>query len=263
MNPIIKHAGGKRRIASRIFEALGKPTELCEPFAGGLAVSLRSGARPVIFAESIPAVRAIYEVLALLPAALWAELDSMPEEIASREEFEALRARFNLRHTPGRYIALCYSCYNGLARFNGSGGFNAPTGKPLPKRIPRFLEERPAYSEIFEGASIHADWREAVAEAEARGIPIYADPPYVGTFGYGGSSWKLSDLHELAAKLPSGSILSERLGVKLDQPPLLGLASVEDVLEAEGFELVFDWWGRDSVSRGERKRRHEGVWEKK
>lgn len=264
MTPIVKHPGGKRRIALEIFEALGRPPEICEPFAGGLAVSLIAGARPAIIAEKIPVIRALYATLAFCPAALWSELEALPSEVEGEADFLELRERFNRNQTPGLYVAMIYACFNGVSRFNRSGGFNASVGAPLPRQIPRFsAEERLEYERAFAGAAVFSDWRPAIQEAARRGVPVYADPPYVGTFAYAGARWTLADLGELARALPPGSLLSERIGVKAGQPTLLGHDSVKGLLEAEGFELAIEWTARNSVSRGERTKRAEGVWRKR
>lgn len=255
LRPLVKHAGGKRAIASVVHELLGRPRALCEPFAGGLAVSLCAGARPRFVADAIPAVRSIYDALATAPEALWAQLDAVPDVIEDEAAFYALRDAFNTCQTPGRYIALNYACYNGLPRFNQAGEFNAPVGRPLPRRIPHFDALRGAYASAFLGTEVFADWRPCVAAAAAAGVPIYADPPYVGTFGYAVAPWTAYELFDLASSLPVGSALSERLGGEGE-----GEESPAAVLEMCGYELAHRWTARDSVSCGERSARAEGVW---
>lgn len=55
---MIKQQGGKSAIASVLHELAGAPAVICEPFGGGLAVSLSLGAA-VIVAEKIRPIRAL------------------------------------------------------------------------------------------------------------------------------------------------------------------------------------------------------------
>lgn len=262
--PLVKHAGGKRRIAKRLFGLLGRPPALAELFAGGLAVSCMTPTRPAVVAEAIPPLAALYRQIATDPAALWAELDAAPPAVESREQFDALKAQFNEAPTGAGYLVLNGACFNGLPRFNAAGAFNAAVGKPLPRVIRRYTsDERAAIERLFAGCEVFDDWRPALERAVALDIPVYADPPYVGTFGYAGTPWTLDDLDELAAALPAGAVLSERRGAAAEaQGRLFRAASVDAVLLQRGFGLAFEWTGRNAISCGDRSARAEGVWQK-
>lgn len=261
LRPLIKHPGGKRSIADIAAELLGHPAELCEPFAGGLGVSIAGGMRPRFTAEAIPAIRALYNQLANDAEALFADLATYGEAVDDADAFLELRGRFNANPTPAGYMVLSASCFNGLARFNQAGDFNASPGKPMPRPIRQFDgEERAAYAERFEGCVCFEDWREAVAAAIAAGVPIYADPPYLDTFSYAGR-WGLGDLEALADALPVGALVSERI-VEPGAQTSMFEATAQQVLEARGFELVHTWTARDSISCGERTERPEGIWRK-
>lgn len=290
LRPMVKHPGGKTPIAGRVFDLLGRPDAIAELFAGGLAVSCTTPTRPAVVAEAIRPLAALYRQLAADPAVLWAELDAAPLRVESREQFEALRAAFNADQTPAGYLVLNCSCFNGLARFNADGDFNAAVGAPLPRAIRRFdgqlcpdgecpnchgdvgpghrcddcgnERERDALERLFARCAVFDDWR-PLERAVALGLAVYADPPYVGTFGYGGAVWTLDHLAELATALPAGAVLSERRGGPGEaQGGLFRAASVDDVLGELGFVLAFEWTGRNAISRGERTERREGVWQK-
>lgn len=261
LRPLIKHPGGKRSIAAVVAELLGHPAELCEPFAGGLGVSLAGGMRPRFTAEAIPAIRALYNQLDLDPAGLFLDLQGYGEAVASAAAFLELRDRFNADPTPAGYMVLSASCFNGLARFNRAGAFNAAPGKPMPRPIRQFeTAECLAYAERFDGCVCFADWREAVDAAVAAGVPVYADPPYLDTFSYAGR-WGLGDLEALADALPVGALVSERLAAPGAQVSMFE-SSAQQVLEARGFELAHTWTARDSISCGARTERPEGIWRK-
>lgn len=53
----------------------------------------------------------------------------MTESVQSREEFEALRSRFNETKDPIIFMSLLATCTNNMIRFNKSGGFNQTWGK--------------------------------------------------------------------------------------------------------------------------------------
>lgn len=249
LRPLVKHPGGKRRLAAKIYEALGRPPELCEPFAGGLAVSLTNGARPRIVAEAIAPLRGIYEALSGDAAAFWAEVQGLAD-IHDEASYYDRREAFRASPTPAGWIGMVYGCFNGLARLNQRGEFNAAVGKPLPRKMPRFTdEERAAYGRAFAGCEVFDDWRPAVARARELSIPVYADPPYVGTFAYASTRWALDDLRELAAALPIGSAISERPELRVD---------VE--LRRLGYEQAFETHDHDFISRGKRRKRGEGLW---
>lgn len=249
VRPLVKHPGGKRRLAARIYEAMGSPPEICEPFAGGLAVSLTAGAKPRVVAEAIDPLRGIYEALSGDSRAFWAEVQGLAD-ITEEAAYYARRDAFRANPTPGGYIGMVYGCFNGLARFNRKGEFNAAVGRPLPRRMPRFTyEDRLAYARVFEGCEVFNDWRPAVARAKALGIQVYADPPYVGTFAYASTRWTMGDLIELASELPPGSAISERPDPEIDL-----------ALRRLGYRREFTTTDHDFISRGERKKRGEALW---
>jgi site-specific DNA-adenine methylase len=252
IRPLVKHPGGKRRLAPKIYEAMGRPPELCEPFAGGLAVSLTMGAKPRIIAEAIDPLRGIYEALSGDSRRFWADVDALAD-IESKADYYDRREAFHASPTPAGYVGMVYGCFNGLARFNQRGEFNAAVGKPLPRKMPRFsAADRDAYARTFAGCEVFDDWRPAVERARAVGVPVYADPPYVGTFAYASTRWTLDDLRELADALPVGSAISERPRMVVDL-----------TLRRLGFEQVMSTIDHDYISRGERSPRGEGLWVKR
>jgi site-specific DNA-adenine methylase len=264
--PLIKHPGGKRKIAPVVAELLGHPEAICELVAGGLGASLVAGIRPAVSAEAIPAIRALYTVLAENPASLWAALDALPESV-DEAGYYAARKRFNAggASDPALYIALNAWCFNGLARFNDNGGFStavgrSSSGQPLVR--PSFKGQRAAYAQRFEDCVCFADWRQALEAATAQGLKVFADPPYLGTFGYGGT-WGIGDLCALADALPLGALVCERIQPEPRQASLFGEPqTAAGILAKRGFKLVHTWAPRESISCGERVVRSEGVWRK-
>lgn len=233
--PLLRWVGGKGWAADEILDhavALlgGLPTALVDPCCGGgLAVPLRARARwpgiPLLLGDlSAPTVqfaRALTErprcVEGFLAehAAAWRALAG-PDHVALRGAWHrALRERLNagdLRSTRGpleddpsprlaaAFAALCRGAYNGLARFNASGGFNATCGAHADDRPDRELAPEGAALAAglaLAGARVRrADLAWAGSEAPA-GSLVLLDPIYEGTFaGYlpGGVAAPVDDL---------------------------------------------------------------------
>lgn len=183
--PFLKWAGGKHKLAERFRPLLrlgGR--RLVEPFAGSGALSL-----------------ALHEE----PRALWLndinpDLARLHEQVRDRSEalvhalqplftpsnntpgaYYALRDEFNETTDPLRKAALFVYLnrhgYNGLCRYNASGGFNVPFGRYKHPRPPS--DEIQAAAGALKTARItHLDFTEVLAEC-GQGDAVYCDPPYV------------------------------------------------------------------------------------
>jgi DNA adenine methylase len=178
--PPLKWAGGKRWQVPHLrpFWAANSSRRLVEPFCGGLAVALSLRPKRALLNDVNPHLinfyRHLRSGLSFSPRLLHFEND---ERVYYKN-----RIRFNeLLHDHGassvEAAALFYylnrTGYNGLCRFNRSGGFNVPFGRYA--RIAyrgEFLE----YQKIFAGwefTNTHFD--EVPLRADDF---VYADPPY-------------------------------------------------------------------------------------
>lgn len=94
--------------------------------------------------------------------------------------------------------------FNGLCRYNKSGGFNVPYGHPT--RLPRFprYEMLAFRTKARRAMFIHNDFA-AVMRAAQRGDVVYCDPPYLNRdnapsfTGYGPGGFNLTRQLELAS----------------------------------------------------------------
>lgn len=192
MSPPLKWAGGKRwqvRHIEPLWAASGA-TRLVEPFCGGLSVAL--GLRPerAWLNDVNQHLINFYRWLqcGLLPA--------IPNE-NEREAYGRHRERFN-RLATDRYAwqtaeaaALFYylnkTGFNGLCRFNSSGGFNVPFGK---RKTVTYERDWPAYAaQLSRWAFSCGDFGKLILEP---GDFVYADPPYdveFTTYSAGGFKW--------------------------------------------------------------------------
>jgi len=141
-----------------------------------------------------------------------AELEEQGEDY-----YYEMRERFNENHEPLFMLFLNRSCYNGMMRFNQSGGFNVPFCKK-PERfrqayVTRIVNQVEEVAKIVEGKDWEFktwDWRDTLAETTDDDF-IYFDPPYIGrNTGYIGE-WeedKAAELAETSQQLDAGYAMS-------------------------------------------------------
>lgn len=140
-------------------------------------------------------------------------LEKHGEELEKQGEdyYYEMRERFNENHEPLFMLFLNRSCYNGMMRFNLSGGFNVPFCKK-PERfrqayVTKIVNQVNAVSKIMGGKDWEFkvwDWQKTLDETESEDF-IYLDPPYVGrNTGYIGE-WEEDEAVELAERTQSNS----------------------------------------------------------
>lgn len=185
--PIIKWAGGKRRllpeIRARIPDSLGV---YHEPFLGGGAVLLdlepeRARAGDVN-AELIGMLTVVRDDLPALLAALRGHAAAH-----SPEHYYAVRA---MDREPGwagvdpvtraaRLLYLNKTCFNGLHRVNRAGHFNVPYGRYRNPNIVNEVGLRAAHDYLVgAGVQLAVAGFEQTCAAAGRGDFVYLDPPY-------------------------------------------------------------------------------------
>lgn len=237
VDPIVKYAGGKRRLAQRIVELLGLHLgdrhRYAEPFCGGAAVALAVRAtKPKIAVElgdaSAPLMEAYFAVTNA-PQIVADELSYLAECYSSfdhlssnrdsyyyaiRSQFNAgIRNQFNAGNSPpdkraAEFLFLNRTCFNGLWRVNKDGEFNVPHGKYARPAFPT-AEHLAAWAAALDGARLLV-WEfqtdvNGPSNDYGVGDAIYADPPYHSEgdeafVGYAGQ-FGLRDQDLLCAKL--------------------------------------------------------------
>lgn len=155
---------------------------LIEPFTGSGAVALNSGFETNLLSD---ANRDLIDVYCELKCGGDGFIDDCtalfaPENNAA-EMFYALRMEFNAtsdrRRKAALFVYLNRHGYNGLCRYNASGGFNVPFGRYMAPRLPR--EAMRAFYALLQRCELrHADFRDVLTKAGA-GDFVYCDPPYV------------------------------------------------------------------------------------
>ena len=181
--PFLKWAGAKTRLLSAIrLTAPDDVRRLIEPFAGSGAVALNLGRPTNLLADVNRDLIDVYRELKRGGdrfiddcAKLFTKKNNSANAFYPlREEFNTTR---NRRRKAALFIYLNRHDYNGLCRYNASGGFNVPFGRYVAPRFPR--EEMHAFYALLQRCELrHADFRTVLAQAGA-GDFVYCDPPYV------------------------------------------------------------------------------------
>ena len=199
LRPPLKWAGGKRWQVPHLrphWSAHAR-RRLVEPFCGGLAIAMGLMPGRALLNDVNPHVINFYRWLkrGLLIA---------DEMVNAKRCYYERRVRFNrllsggesdTAEAAGLFYYLNRTGYNGLCRFNRSGGFNVPFGRYA--RID-YKTDFAEYKEAFAGWTfVNVDFGQLrVDDADF----IYADPPYDVEFtqySQGGFDW---DQQERAAK---------------------------------------------------------------
>jgi len=176
LRPPLKWAGGKRWLIPKLEKLWQKHSEkrLVEPFCGGLSVALGLQAEKALLNDVNFAVINFYQQI---QQGLKLDISLENEEAAyyrHRTDFNRLNQQGGSDHKVAQlFYYLNRTGYNGLCRFNKSGGYNVPFGRY--KKI--------NYQTDFEKyQSILSSWdfsNKDFSELELREDDfIYADPPY-------------------------------------------------------------------------------------
>ncbi len=179
----LKWAGGKYMLSDVIQTMLPSGKRLIEPFVGAGTVFLNSDYSHYLLNDINQDLINIYQILQRQPAA-YIE-DTRKFFIANNndpERYYQLRAEFNAsKDSYFRSLIFLYlnrHGYNGLCRYNMSGGFNVPFGRY--KKDPYFPEQELNYfaEKAQKATFICKDFGDVFKMAKTNDI-IYCDPPYV------------------------------------------------------------------------------------
>ena len=182
MRTFLKWAGNKQRMVERIRALLRVGNRLIEPFVGSGALFLNTDCPAYLLADRNRDLIDLYTHLQAegrefidFCGALFVAENNTPDA------FYGLRATFNetadSRLKSAIFLYLNRHGYNGLCRYNASGGFNVPFGRYKKPYFPQ------AEMEAFWGKSrhahfCHADFATTMQAARPSDV-IYCDPPYV------------------------------------------------------------------------------------
>jgi len=180
--PFLKWPGGKYRLVERISKALGPGNRLIEPFVGSAAVFMNTNYDEYLLADNNPDLINLFETLHQEGDAFidYARQFFRPET-NNAEIYYKHRDDFNrttdIRHKAALFIYLNRHCYNGLCRYNQSGGFNSPFGRYKKPQFPETTMQ--AFHQKAQHATIQQSCFTKTMQEAKKGDIVYCDPPYV------------------------------------------------------------------------------------
>ena len=187
--PFLKWAGGKHRIRDKIVPHIldCNGSRFIEPFTGSLAIPLHVYDKfdSLVVADYNADLINIYEILKDGDPNEFLELVSgfFTEDTNDKDMYYHLRKEFNSTNDPlirsALFIYLNRHGFNGMCRYNSSGGFNIPFGKYKKPLLPS--------NEILECSKIlkENDFTliqcsfELLFDEVTAGDVVYCDPPYI------------------------------------------------------------------------------------
>ena len=180
--PFLKWAGNKYRIMSHIHTMLPAGDRLIEPFAGSGAVFLNTDYDRYLLADNNFDLISLYQILAEQGETFIATCSRLFRDATNKEDYYyRRRVEFNksknLERKAALFIYLNRHGYNGLCRYNASGGFNVPFGRYKRPYFPT-KEMTTFYQKSQQAEFLHVDFA-TVFNKLNNGDVVYCDPPYV------------------------------------------------------------------------------------
>lgn len=206
---LIKWAGGKSKLLPTILPEL-TGDRLIEPFVGSGVVFLNAPQKDIIINDFNPDLTNLFKQVSLN----YLRLVNATRKLFSQNtqaDYTALRLEFNstnkttLRRA-ALFIYLNRHCFNGLCRYNSSGGFNVPYGKYKTPYFPEeeILEIYRYIKELDFFYILNKDFAD-VMKLAGSGDVVYCDPPYVpetatSFTNYTGIGFSLKDQQRLVVE---------------------------------------------------------------
>lgn len=182
--PVLKWAGGKQGIASRLVEMFPLVFErYFEPFVGGGSVLFALRLREAVVGDANEWLVDAYEAIREDPDRVAEILDSLEN---TKEEYlrirEILPQTLPLFRRAAHLIYLNKTCFRGLFRVNQQGRFNVPYGQ-YDRRYYDPANLR-AVAEVLQGVELRrGDFEVCLHDATDKDF-VYMDPPYHKLGGY-------------------------------------------------------------------------------
>jgi DNA adenine methylase len=179
--PFLKWAGGKYRVLDKLVPHV-KGSKLIEPFVGSGAVFLNLAFERYLLGDINPDLINLYGHLKRERGKFIKYCKSFfTAENNHQSQYIAFRLEFNNGATGRRRAALFVYLnrhgFNGLCRYNKSGGFNVPFGR---YKKPYFPEKEMLHfiSHSRNAKFVCGDFT-SLMNRSRRGDVVYCDPPYV------------------------------------------------------------------------------------
>lgn len=183
MKPILKWAGGKTKLLPHLRRLMPlNYRRYIEPFFGGGALFFDLQPVEAVINDANPALMSMYGGVRDNVEQVIEQLQTFEQ---TKEQFYEVRARWNkkidsLCWRAAAFLYLNKTCFNGLWRVNGSGGFNVPYRKKKANFFdPSNLR---AVSAALHTAFLACGSYEQIIRIAGHGDLVYFDPPYDGTY---------------------------------------------------------------------------------
>lgn len=183
MRSALKWAGGKKKVVNEIASLLpikGKK-RLVEPFVGGGSVFLNLEFDEYLLVDMNKDLINLFNIIKTQSTEFIADSQKFfCEENNLPEKYYDIRRQFNLSQDPYErsllFLYLNRHGYNGLCRYNKSGGYNVPFGRYKHPYFP--LEELQYFSKKAQKATfVQGDFETAFSQLKSDDV-VYCDPPY-------------------------------------------------------------------------------------
>ena len=222
--PPIKSQGIKTKLVDWIAESARhvRYDRWVEPFAGTGVVAYNVQPNVALLCDSNPHIIAFYQSIQAKEITsnrarkyLVAEGQKLLE--SEGEHYYVVRERFNKEASPLDFLFLSRACFNGMMRFNKSGGFNVPFckkpnrfSKSLVTKICNQIDAVSSLIEIGEYTFKCQAFPDTLRSVGATDL-VYCDPPYIGRHVDYFDSWSAADeetLNQLLSESTSRFIMS-------------------------------------------------------
>lgn len=182
MKPFLKWAGNKYAIIERIKAVLPAGNRLIEPFTGSGAVFLNTDYPAYQLSDINADLIHLYRYLQKDGKQFVSYCKGLfTPETNNAQTYYLFRDIFNtttdLRLRAALFVYFNKHGYNGLCRFNASGGFNVPFGKYARPYFPE--KEMLAFHARLQDAELQIQDFVTSMKAARPGDVVYCDPPYV------------------------------------------------------------------------------------
>lgn len=212
--PPLKIQGIKSKLvpfikANMLWDGCGRWTE---PFLGSGVVLFNVAPQRALVADNNPHIINFYNKVKSgeINAEIAGDYLRQEGQILLNEgekHFYHIRQRFNKNGSPLDFLFLNRACFNGLIRFNQSGGFNTPFCRK-PTRfstayVTKIVNQIKYISGMLDGRDwkfVCQPWQKTFSNIKKADF-VYADPPYTGRFNGYYNEWTKEE----------GTVFEERL----------------------------------------------------
>lgn len=177
----LKWAGGKYKLVDDLKACFPESKTLVEPFVGAGSVFLNTDFDAYVLNDINRDLIALYQHLRDAPEDyVQAAKQYFVQANNQADNYYKIRAEFNQETDSFRrsvlFLYLNRFGYNGLCRYNNSGGFNVPFGRYVKPYFPE--RELYFFAEKAQKATFSCMPFQRVMEQTKRGQVVYCDPPY-------------------------------------------------------------------------------------